>query len=189
MKMIPEIFKDHELFSSNVESTSFIETTVGIEWDIISFLKSNGFDFGVSFPCSKLRKLLKQLGSEDSIRVVSVTREEEGVGVCAGAFLAGKKPFMLIQSSGLGNSFNAMASLLKTYRIPLLILASYRGFHKEKIPAQVPLGEAVPGMLNALNIPFIILQDHFARVQQFSEQCFKNDTPHVVLMSPRLFEN
>ena len=64
---------------------------------------------------------------------------------------------MLIQSSALGNSFNALASLLVTYEIPILILASYRGYYKEKILAQVPLGKALPGMLESMKIPFVII--------------------------------
>jgi sulfopyruvate decarboxylase alpha subunit len=158
-----------------------------VESEIISFLKENGFDFGVTFPSSKLKNLLEMIEDDDEIFTVPVTREEEGVGVCAGAYLAGKKPFMLIQSSGLGNSFNAIASLLKTYRIPILIIAEHRGSYNEKIPAQVPLGAALPGMLDAMGIPFIMISSHLDSLEEFSVSSFRDGEPHVALLSPELF--
>ncbi len=158
-----------------------------VESEIISFLKENGFDFGVTFPSSKLKNLLEMIEDDDAIFTVPVTREEEGVGVCAGAYLAGKKPFMLIQSSGLGNSFNAIASLLKTYRIPVLIIAEHRGSYNEKIPAQVPLGMALPGMLGAMDIPFIMISAQLDSLEEFSASGFRDEEPHVALLSPELF--
>ncbi len=158
-----------------------------VELEIISFLKENGFDFGVTFPSSKLKNLLEMIEDDDEILPVPVTREEEGVGVCAGAYLAGKKPFMLIQSSGLGNSFNAIASLLKTYRIPVLIIAEHRGSYNEKIPAQVPLGVALPGMLVAMDIPFIMISARLDSLEEFSASSFRDGEPHVALLSPELF--
>jgi sulfopyruvate decarboxylase alpha subunit len=158
-----------------------------VESEIIAFLKENGFDFGVTFPSSKLKNLLEMIEDDDEIFTVPVTREEEGVGVCAGAYLAGKKPFMLIQSSGLGNSFNAIASLLKTYRIPTLIIAEYRGSYNEKISAQVPLGVALPGMLDAMEIPFIMISARLDSLEEFSASSFRDGEPHVALISPELF--
>ena len=158
-----------------------------MESEIIAFLKENGFDFGVTFPSSKLKSLLKIIEDDEEIFTVPVTREEEGVGVCAGAYLAGKKPFMLIQSSGLGNSFNAIASLLKTYRIPILIIAEHRGSYNEKIPAQVPLGAALPGMLDAMEIPFMMISSHSDSLEEFSASSFRDGEPHVALLSPELF--
>jgi len=158
-----------------------------VESEIISFLKENGFDFGVTFPSSKLKNLLEMIEGDEEIFTVPVTREEEGVGVCAGAYLAGKKPFMLIQSSGLGNSFNAIASLLKTYRIPILIIAEHRGSYNEKVSAQVPLGAALPGMLDAMEIPFIMIGSHLDSLEEFSAGSFRDWEPHVALLSPELF--
>jgi len=158
-----------------------------VESEIISFLKENGFNFGVTFPSSKLNNLLEMIEDDDEIFTVPVTREEEGVGVCAGAYLAGKKPFMLIQSSGLGNSFNAIASLLKTYRIPILIIAEHRGSYNEKIPAQVPLGVALPGMLDAMEIPFIRISAQLDSLEEFSASSFRDGETHVALLSPELF--
>jgi len=192
---------DHELRSDTEpirldESTHNMEPEVHravkthyMEKEILSVLRRQGYDFGATLPCSHLKELFKLLEKEQDITVVPVTREEEGVGVCAGAHLAGKKTFMLIQSSGLGNSFNAIASLLKTYQIPLLILASYRGQYEEKITAQIPLGIALPGMLEAMEVPFMILRKGTEGLGEFLSKKFSENTPHVVLISPELFLN
>jgi sulfopyruvate decarboxylase alpha subunit len=94
---------------------------------------------------------------------------------------------MLIQSSGLGNSFNAIASLLKTYRIPVLIIAEHRGLYNENIPAQIPLGAALPGMLDAMGIPFTMINSHLDSLEEFSTSSFRDEEPHVALLSPELF--
>ena len=160
-----------------------------IENKILNFLKEYGYNFGVTFPCSKLKKLFDLLKKEKDIQIVPLTREEEGIGICFGAYLAGNKPFILIQSSGLGNSFNAIASLIKTYRIPLLIIASYRGYYKERILAQIPLGLSLPGILDAMEIPFIILNKSIDGLDLFCKNKFVDKVPHVVFLSPEIFEN
>lgn len=165
------------------------ESGVNIDEKILSFLKELHYDFGVIFPSSKLKRLYQLLEESSDFTIVNVTREEEGVGVCAGAYLAGKKPFMLIQSTGLGNSFNAIASLLKTYEIPLLILASYRGYYNETILAQVALGEALPGMLDSMSIPYLIIDDDLESLKPFSEKMYRKGDTHVVLLSPELYED
>ncbi len=55
------------------------------------------------------------------VQHIQVCREEEGVGIAAGAALAGKKPLLLMQNSGLGNTINALMSLTRLYRLPLFI--------------------------------------------------------------------
>jgi sulfopyruvate decarboxylase alpha subunit len=85
---------------------------------------------------------------------IPVCREEEGVGIGAGAALAGRKSLLLMQNSGFGNCINALMSLTRLYQLPLFLLMSHRGGPGEKITAQVPMGQAVPAMLHALAIPF-----------------------------------
>ena len=58
------------------------------------------------------------------VRLVLATREEEAFGIAAGLFLGGKRPTVMLQSSGLGNSLNALTSLLIPYRIPVLLVVS-----------------------------------------------------------------
>ena len=61
------------------------------------------------------------------VRLVLATREEEAFGIAAGLYLGGRRPAVMLQSSGLGNSLNAITSLLIPYQIPMLIVISMRG--------------------------------------------------------------
>ena len=77
------------------------------------------------------------------VRLLLATREEEAFGIAAGLYLGGKRPTVMLQSSGLGNSLNALTSLLIPYQIPVLIVVSMRGDLGEWNAAQVPMGRAV----------------------------------------------
>lgn len=117
-------------------------------------IKKIGINFVVSLPCVNLGKLMELVEEDADIIHVPVTREEEGFGICAGAFMGGKKPGILMQNSGLGNSVNALASLFELYKIPVLMIMSHRGTEGEFMSAQVPMGRATPMVLDALNIKY-----------------------------------
>jgi sulfopyruvate decarboxylase subunit alpha len=89
------------------------------------------------------------------VRLVLATREEEAFGVAAGLYLAGGRPTVLLQSSGLGNSLNAITSLLLPYQIPVLMVISMRGDASEWNAAQVPMGRALPAILDAMGVPHL----------------------------------
>ncbi len=117
-------------------------------------LKDGGIDFVVSVPCVNLSEILNRLDEDPEIIHVPVTREEEGIGICAGAYLGGKKPAILMQNSGLGNSVNALKSLTELYEFPLLMVMSHRGTEGESIVGQVPMGESTPRILEAMDFSF-----------------------------------
>lgn len=121
---------------------------------IYNTLKRSGINFVVSLPCVNLDKIMKMVESDDDIIHVPVTREEEGFGICAGAFMGGKRTAILMQNSGLGNSVNALASLFELYKLPILIIMSHRGTEGEFMSAQIPMGNATPKVLDALQIPY-----------------------------------
>ncbi|HEY0874214.1 MAG TPA: thiamine pyrophosphate-dependent enzyme [Vicinamibacterales bacterium] len=106
----------------------------------------------VYVPDNPLADVVRALAGEPGVRTVLATREEEAFGVAAGLYLGGAPAAVMLQSSGLGNSINALGSLLVAYRIPVLIVMSMRGGPGEWNEAQVPVGRAVPGMLAALGI-------------------------------------
>ena len=81
------------------------------------------------------------------MRLILATREEEAFGIAAGLYLGGRLPTVMLQSSGLGNSLNAITSLLMPYQIPVLMVVSMRGDSGEWNAAQVPMGRAVRGDL------------------------------------------
>jgi len=117
-------------------------------------IKSAGIDFIVSVPCINLGKLLEIVEKDPEIKHVPVTREEEGIGICAGAYLGGRKTAILMQNSGLGNCVNALGSLYQLFSLPLVMIMSHRGTEGEPIIGQVPMGKATPKVLKAMELKY-----------------------------------
>jgi len=113
---------------------------------------------------------LVSLAEEDPEMVlVRLAKEEEGVGVSAGTHLAGVRSAMLMQNHGLLASINGIVSLAQLYRIPLLMVVSHRGGFGEEHPWQTEGGAVTEHVLDALRIPYVILEERgqvAARVRQ-----------------------
>jgi sulfopyruvate decarboxylase subunit alpha len=110
----------------------------------------------VYVPDNPLSLVLIALGAQfPDIHTTLATREEEAFGIAAGLYLGGAKPTVMLQSSGLGNSLNAITSLLIPYQIPVLIVISMRGDAGEWNAAQVPMGRAVRPILESMGIPHV----------------------------------
>ena len=108
----------------------------------------------VYVPDNPLSHVLAELGEQYAdVRLMLATREEEAFGIAAGLYLGGRRPTVMLQSSGLGNSLNAITSLVLPYQIPMLIVVSMRGDAGEWNAAQVPMGRAVRTILDAIGIP------------------------------------
>ncbi len=152
-------------------------------------LKEEGIDFFVTYPCEKFQSLYNLI--HVNFRSIGVTKEEEGVGICAGASLVGSKPAMLIQSTGLGNMVNALCSLTLTYQLPLLILASWRGMYEETIPAQLKLGQSIPALLEAIQVQHHVIETRkdLIQISNVARKAYETQTPQVVLLSPLLWES
>ncbi len=138
---------------------------MSIDSKLYNSIKNSGIDLIFSVPCIMLKGLLQIIEEKKEIQHISVTREEEGVGIAAGAYLGGKTPAILIQNSGLGNSINAIKSLIQLYKIPVIFIMSYRGAEGEKIIAQIPMGELTLDLLDLLNIKKFII-DSVEKVKQ-----------------------
>ena len=108
----------------------------------------------VYVPDNPLSHVLAILASDyTDVETTIATREEEAFGIAAGLHLGGARPTVMLQSSGLGNSINALSSLVVPYQIPMLVVISMRGDAGEWNAAQVPMGRAVRSILEALTIP------------------------------------
>lgn len=120
--------------------------------EVYNGIKKAGIDFIVSVPCINLSEILKIIDEDNEIMHIPVTREEEGIGICAGAFMAGKKVAILMQNSGIGNCVNSLESLYELYHLPLVMIISHRGTVGENINGQIPMGKATEDVLKALKI-------------------------------------
>jgi sulfopyruvate decarboxylase subunit alpha len=127
-------------------------------------LKGCGIRLLSALPETWLVHLIRMAEDDPEMTLVRLAKEEEGVGISAGAHLAGVKSAMLMQNHGLLASINGIVSCAQLYHIPLLMLVSYRGEFGERDPWQTEGGGVTEDVLRALRIPFSYLDrpDHVA---------------------------
>jgi sulfopyruvate decarboxylase alpha subunit len=89
--------------------------------------------------------------ADAEVHSIALTTEEEGVALSAGANLGGARAVLMMQSSGVGNCINFL-SLMKGGKFPLLTLVSMRGEYGEGNPWQMPMGQAVRPVLEAMGV-------------------------------------
>lgn len=139
-------------------------------------------------PDSVLAPLIERLEAE-SFDTVLVAREEEAVGVLAGAWFGGCRGALVCQTSGLANTFNAMGSFTEPWGIPFLGLVTHRGGLGEHNLAQIPAGYGMPELLNALGVRNQQLNpalDIETQISRGAETAFATEDPFVLLMDPEL---
>jgi sulfopyruvate decarboxylase subunit beta len=121
---------------------------------------------------------------------VPLTREEEGAGIAAGAALAGERPAIFVQSSGVGNMLNALLSLTQFYGLPLALFVSRRGMYQEKIAAQLPMGKRLASILRGAGISVTIVNTakDLALVRRKLPEVYRKGLVHAFLLSPRVWE-
>jgi sulfopyruvate decarboxylase subunit alpha len=121
-------------------------------------LKANGIRLLSVLPETWLVHLVSLAEEDPEMVLVRLAKEEEGVGISAGAHLAGVRSAMLMQNHGLLASINAIVSLAQLYRIPLLMVVSHRGGFGEEHPWQTEGGAVTEHVLDALRIPYVSLE-------------------------------
>lgn len=117
-------------------------------------LKATGVRLISALPETWLVHLIRLAEDDPEMTLVRLAKEEEGVGISAGAHLAGVKSAMLMQNHGFLASINGIVSCAQLYRIPLLMLISHRGAFGERDPWQTEGGAVTEELLRALRIPF-----------------------------------
>jgi sulfopyruvate decarboxylase subunit alpha len=122
-------------------------------------LVSAGVEVVSALPETWLVHLIRLAEDDPEMILVRLAKEEEGVGISAGAHLAGRKSAMLMQNHGLLQSVNGIVSLALLYRVPLLMLISDRGHLGEPDPWQTQGGRATRPVLDALGIVHDELRD------------------------------
>ena len=120
-------------------------------------LTRHGFAVATGVPCSLIEDLIRALETGEHMPYVPAVREDIAVGVAAGAWLAGRRPVVLMQNSGLGTSMNALASLSLMYGLPALLIVTWRGHHGKDAPEHILTGAITERHLELLGIPHRVL--------------------------------
>ncbi len=125
----------------------------GVDWPdaLFEILQVSGVTQVGHVPDAGHARLIDLCTRDPQMKVTGLTSEEEGVGLAAGAWLGGNRAALLMQSSGVGNCVNAIASLAESGQFPLLMLITMRGEWGEFNPWQVPMGRATRDVLVAVD--------------------------------------
>jgi sulfopyruvate decarboxylase alpha subunit len=126
----------------------------GMSWPdiIIQSLREHDVRLIAYVPDSVTWRVLSKLEDDPTFRLVPATREDEAMGIIAGAYAAKKRGAVFMQSGGLGNCVNALGSLCIPDRIPFPMFITLRGELGEFNMAQIPLGKAVAPILDVLGL-------------------------------------
>ena len=157
---------------------------------IISNLKEGGANFFLSVPCKLLANMIAILETDKEVYYSSIPREEEGMGICAGAYLGNKLPCIMMQNTGIGNSVNSIVSLLQLYQMPVVFLISYRGTPGEPVGAQGGMANVTEEILDTLRIPILhcSAENDLEKISTFTNHAKVIEGPVAILCNFNLMK-
>ncbi|NNK78811.1 MAG: sulfopyruvate decarboxylase subunit alpha [Litoreibacter sp.] len=120
---------------------------------IVTDFVNNGISFVTTVPCKQLGGVIEKVEAHPDIYHIPSNKEDEGMGLCAGAYMGGKRPAIIMQNTAIGVTINTLVTLTQYYRMPLPMLISYRGELGEPVACQAEMAVHTKGLLNQLNIP------------------------------------
>ena len=152
---------------------------------LLNMLEKAGFDFFTGVPCSYLTPLCSLLAQRDSSFHVTAPREDLALGLAAGAYLAGRLPVVYMQNSGLGYCLEAFASLQIIYRIPALVLMSYRGPEDRGWEEHQVIGEHTEDLLKTFHLAYALFQGDISEdgLREIRQYLRDRRLPYVLLVS------
>ncbi len=155
---------------------------------VFEALQARGIRTIATVPDGGLTTLLQRCTQDADMRVVTLTTEEEGVGLCVGAWLGGQRSILMMQSSGSGNCINAL-SFPVNLAAPCLMLVTMRGEWGEFNPWQVPMGQAVQPAFEAMGVTCFRVERAEAVGETFAaaaDMAFNCRLPVAVLVAQRV---
>src|SRR5881296_2187665 len=117
---------------------------------IVANLKKAGIDFMTTLPDEKIAEVIRAVATERELKHMPLCQEEEGIGICARAYLAGKKTALIMQNAGFLNSCNALTTTCLQFQIPTLLLIYYAGDMGDR--GFTTLGSVTEPVLQAMGI-------------------------------------
>lgn len=160
-------------------------------WDqiVVETLKAHNVRLIAQVPDKVLAPLIKRLCADDFFTVINPAREEEAVGIVAGACMGGLRGMVLMQTSGFATLPNVLASLVQSYQIPVLMMISERGALGDHQAGQVAVCRTMRPILQCMNIEnhsLTSLDDVAFVVGQTIKQAFSTQAPAALILSPLL---
>ena len=156
---------------------------------VVRVLKANAVRLVTYVPDKVLAPLLKRIHADDYFTVICPAREEEALGIVSGAYMAGMRGIVLMQTSGFATLPNALASLALPYQIPVLMMISERGTLGDFQLGQVMVCRTMRPILNAMNIEnhaIERLDDVEFIVGRMIRQAYATQAAAAMILSPLL---
>lgn len=146
------------------------------------------FDFYTGVPCSFLTPVINRVITRDDLTYVPAASEGEAVAIAAGGWLAGRKTVVICQNSGLGNAVNPLTSLNYPFKIPTLMIVTWRGQPGLKDEPQHELmGQITDVLLDDIRIPSEPFPGEPAQIESALQRAFehmaKSDLPYAFIMA------
>ena len=163
----------------------------GESWDaiVVRVLKANQVRLITYVPDKVLAPLIRRLHADDWFTVIAPAREEEAVGILTGAYMAGLRGILLMQTSGFATLANVLASLTVPSQIPMLMMISERGTIGDHQLGQAIVCRTMRPILETLNIEhFAIerLEDVEFVVDRMVKQAYATQAAAAMILSPLL---
>ncbi len=157
---------------------------------VAALLTRHGFDFFTGVPCSLVEDVISVLETAGDAPYVAAVREDAAVGLAGGAWLAGRRPCVLMQNSGLGTSLNALASFSLMYGLPALVVVTWRGYEGKDAPEHILTGAITPRLLDLLGMPYRVLsaESAAADVAWAAREMDSRMQPVAIVVPPRVVE-
>lgn len=163
----------------------------GESWDetVVRVLKANEVRLVTYVPDKVLSPLIQRIHADRYFTVISPAREEEAVGIVTGAYMAGLRGIVLMQTSGFATLPNALASLVVPYQIPLLMMISERGTLGDHQLGQSIVCSTMRPILQALHIEHHAIErpeDVEFIVERMIKQAYATQAAAAMILSPLL---
>ena len=154
---------------------------------ILAGLKRAGIDLIASLPDQWLGDLIGRCESDPAITHVKLAREDDGIGMCAGAYLGGRKAALICQNAGVLLSVNALGGMAFHHQIPFLVLAAHRGCFDDGYYYQMYKGRTTVPVLEAMGLPYYVIDgpEQFPLIEQGAKQSYLSRLPLVLLLRRR----
>ena len=159
-----------------------------------SFIKrliQEDYKFFTGVPCSLLSGLIYELEDQKwEASYVPSVREDAAVGLCVGAYLAGTMPVLLMQNSGLGYCLNAFTSLNLIYKIPALVIMSWRGKAGKDAPEHIIMGDIDQELLKTAGMEYSILSEENCEevLKKAKQKICDEKVPYTLIVEKGLFD-
>jgi phosphonopyruvate decarboxylase len=162
--------------------------------EFLGAARDRGFSFYTGVPCSFLTPLINRVISDRHLDYVGATSEGEAVAIAAGAWLAGRQTVVMCQNSGLGNAVNPLTSLNFPFRIPTLLVVTWRGQPGLKDePQHALMGEITSRLLETIRIPYADFPSSTGDVEAILTRAManitKNELPFGLIMAKGSVQN